>query len=110
MRICKNLCELYRGYPRNYNDGRKCCRLCEIFIKTSDIYCPCCSSPLAYKGRANQTQLARRAEKKMEECSIKLNQKIDHNNLNNMHIESVSLVSAQNFLSKSNDLRVAAYD
>lgn len=64
MRICKGRCKLYGVQPRNYNDGRKSCRLCEFFIKTSATYCPCCSYPLAYKGRANQTQLARRELKK----------------------------------------------
>lgn len=65
MRTCKNRCRWHSGQPRNYNDGRKSCRLCGIFIKTLEVYCPCCRYPLAYKGRANQTQLDRRAEKKI---------------------------------------------
>lgn len=38
MRTCKGECYLYKGLPRNYDDGRKACRLCQIFIKTTERY------------------------------------------------------------------------
>jgi ribosomal protein L37E len=64
--------------PRNYNDGRKSCRQCGIFVKTLDNHCICCGYPLATKGRANITQHQRRAEKKISQntSGTKPNQRI----------------------------------
>ncbi len=64
MIYCKDICKLFPSAARNYKDGRKSCRECGIFIKTTDTHCSCCGSPLAFKGRANITQLLRRAQKR----------------------------------------------
>jgi hypothetical protein len=62
-RCCKGICERYPRLAPNYKDGKKCCRHCGFFLITQESLCPCCKYPLAYGGRANQTQILRRAEK-----------------------------------------------
>ncbi len=65
MIYCKDICKLFPSATRNYKDGRKSCRECGIFIKTTDTHCSCCGSPLAFKGRANINQLRRRAKNRL---------------------------------------------
>jgi len=59
-RNCKGICERYTRLSPNYHDGKKSCRECGFFLVTRELFCPCCKSPLAFRGRANQTQLLRR--------------------------------------------------
>jgi hypothetical protein len=62
-RCCKGICERYPRLTPNYKNGKKCCRHCGLFLVSTEPLCPCCRYPLACKGRANLTQLNRRAEK-----------------------------------------------
>jgi len=65
MKFCKGICSQFPRLSPNYKDDKKCCRHCGLFMRCSEPSCPCCKFPLASKGRANQTQLLRRAEKRM---------------------------------------------
>lgn len=65
-KCCKGICEKYPRRTPNYEDGKKCCRHCGFFLVTEDVLCPCCRNPLAFRGRANQTQLLRRKVHKNE--------------------------------------------
>lgn len=69
-RCCQGICVRYPRLAPNYRDGKKCCRHCGFFLVTEKILCPCCKYPLAVRGRANQTQLARRAEKSRQLVSM----------------------------------------
>ena len=48
---CKGICHEYRtqswgGRTSPYSLGYRRCNVCEIYIKTEKIRCPCCSSQL----------------------------------------------------------------
>jgi uncharacterized Zn finger protein (UPF0148 family) len=93
MRECKNKCSLYSYSTgiRNYEEGRKSCRVCSIFIKTNEIFCPCCGNTLAVKPRANKRQLVRRKERILEL------------RLNRVHklMKAVQLESVRNILERT---------
>jgi len=57
---CKALCELHRVIGRYDNDILKC-SVCDVFIKTRGIRCPCCGvllkrMPKALKSKVNYLQ------------------------------------------------------
>ena len=63
---CKGLCERYPKLTPTYRDGKKSCRHCGYFLITQESLCQCCRCPLAFRGRANQRQLLRRAKKRLQ--------------------------------------------
>lgn len=47
---CKGICGRYRGAPR-YAQGSKRCQICDMFVKWSGGWCPCCGYRLRAKPR-----------------------------------------------------------
>lgn len=52
---CKGICVRYKaskptGIGR-YASGQKRCQICEIYLRWSEIYCPCCGYKLRTKPR-----------------------------------------------------------
>lgn len=58
---CKGACEFHKseGIPTNliYQMGQKRCSLCEIFLETSNLRCPCCNSKLRTKARRSKNKI-----------------------------------------------------
>ncbi len=54
-RSCKGICVRYTGEKISnglkYSSGYKRCSHCSLFVKTTDIRCPCCSVILRTKPR-----------------------------------------------------------
>lgn len=52
---CKGICKRYKAHkPKGtgrYSSGQKRCQICEIFIKTDGLWCPCCGYRLRTKPR-----------------------------------------------------------
>ena len=58
--ICKGYCEELKGPSmRNglrYASGQKRCTLCNVFLITPSLRCPCCSSRLRTKSRSSRSK------------------------------------------------------
>lgn len=58
---CHGVCEFYktRKIPtsKKYENGQKRCSLCEVFLATLNLRCPCCNSMLRSKSRKNKKDL-----------------------------------------------------
>ncbi len=51
---CKGICHKYKAIRTergHYQAGHKRCQVCEIFIKTEGIFCPCCGYRVRTKPR-----------------------------------------------------------
>jgi len=45
--VCRNLCERLDPFgEKNYKNGKKYCRRCEIYLFHSGNFCPCCGMAL----------------------------------------------------------------
>lgn len=62
MNKCKDLCRFNKKFSKkngsSYEAGGKRCRVCSIFVLTSDKFCFCCNNKLStrpIKGRKNIT-------------------------------------------------------
>jgi hypothetical protein len=45
--VCRNICERLESFTeKNYKDGKKYCRRCEIFLLHLGNFCPCCGMAL----------------------------------------------------------------
>jgi predicted amidophosphoribosyltransferase len=45
--VCRNICERLEFFvEKNYKDGKKYCRRCEIFLQRPGNFCPCCGMAL----------------------------------------------------------------
>jgi len=55
MSSCKGICTRHKAQKPitggRYNNGQKRCQICEIFIETDKIHCPCCGLKLRTKPR-----------------------------------------------------------
>ncbi len=53
--VCKGICVRYTGEKISnglkYSSGYKRCTYCSLFVKTTEIRCPCCSTKLRTKPR-----------------------------------------------------------
>ncbi len=52
---CKGICTRYKAQKPvgagRYSSGQKRCQICEIFMKTDELWCPCCGYRLRSKPR-----------------------------------------------------------
>ncbi len=53
--VCKGICTRHKATGSllggRYKTGQKRCQICDIFIKWSGIWCPCCGYKLRSKPR-----------------------------------------------------------
>ena len=56
---CRGRCDLLETSPVNrlaYEKGYKWCTVCNIFVKTSEIFCPCCNTQLRKKSHQKKSK------------------------------------------------------
>jgi len=68
--VCRNLCEglnpkITLG-EKNYKDGKKYCRRCEIFLLHLGNFCPCCGMAL----RSSPTSRKQKEKLRMNQSNI----------------------------------------
>ena len=67
---CKGVCNRYRA-PKpvgagRYASGQKRCQICEVFMKTDEMWCPCCGYRLRSKPRNKKYKLRLREHQENE--------------------------------------------
>ena len=63
---CKGICNRYRA-PKpvgkgRYASGQKRCQICEVFMKTDEMWCPCCGYRLRSKPRNKKYKIRLREQ------------------------------------------------
>jgi len=67
---CKGICLRYKATGSinggRYKTGQKRCQICDIFIKWSGIWCPCCGYKLRSKPRNIKYKIKLRRDQGLE--------------------------------------------
>jgi hypothetical protein len=66
---CKGICIRHKAqkplaFLSRYASGQKRCRICELFIKWEELWCPCCGHLLRTTPRDIKYKTKMRAERK----------------------------------------------
>jgi hypothetical protein len=65
--VCRNICERLESFvEKNYKDGKKYCRRCEIYLFYSGNFCPCCGMAL----RASPTSRKQKEKLRMNNLTV----------------------------------------
>ena len=77
MNTCKFICEKLKHKKsfqgRDYDNGRRWCKNCSIFLKFADSYCPCCGIKMRYKPRKSQTNEIKAQRKAVKKVYVVIN-------------------------------------
>ena len=67
---CKGICTRYKATKPvgagRYASGQKRCQICEVFMKTDEMWCPCCGYRLRSKPRNKKYKIRLRQTKEDE--------------------------------------------
>ena len=74
---CRGICIKYRFYKKTskggwYDAGARRCQICEMYVTTDSLFCPCCHYRLRLKprNRAYRKEKATDTQDKPLECSV----------------------------------------
>ncbi len=61
MNFCKGICtrfevKIFKGKKTRYEDNQKRCPVCGVYMRCSDVRCPCCKCVLRMTPRANRSR------------------------------------------------------